>query len=112
MKTYFIFDSPESHLSLTKAAISFHSYTPSMSNQYCAPSVNNSVSSCPLLKRQGNCLRDKANLKPGDITMYLIMYSHSQEYLKRNIILYFINIQYKSTHVHYTLRYIQKLNPM
>jgi len=40
MKTYFIFDCPESHLSLTKVTISFYSYTPGMSNQYCTPSAN------------------------------------------------------------------------
>ena len=40
METYFIFGSLESHLSLTKPTIYFHSYTPIMSNQYCISSVN------------------------------------------------------------------------
>ena len=39
MKTYSILDSLESHLSLTEATIS-HSYTSSMSYQYCTPSAN------------------------------------------------------------------------
>jgi len=40
MKTYFIFDSLESHLKFTKATILFYSYTPSMNNYCCTPNAN------------------------------------------------------------------------
>jgi len=40
MKTHFILDSLEPHLRLTKATISFYSYTSSVSNQCCTPTIN------------------------------------------------------------------------